>query len=201
MRILSRIGTQLRKYAMNPCYRPGITALSHIRLVTSKYTFPSLEASPFILGAIAITMWEALQPGPDHFDYIADYVWLIPPTVMMQFATGYLIYHGYHKLRWEWYPIDPMAQAVLDVVRTYACCYIIGLICGALGLKMIFAMASYMLPYDSASRIPTANWTFRTACVFLVLAYMIILLGIGILASRPLARDRKRLRMLEGLDG
>lgn len=94
-----------------------------------------------------------------------------------------------------------MTQAVLDVVRTYACCYIIGIILGALGFKIIFAMASYVLPYDPTSRIPTANWTFRTACVFLVLAYMIVLLGIGILVSRPLVKDRKRLRMLEELDG
>ncbi|KAH9208604.1 hypothetical protein DL95DRAFT_395099 [Leptodontidium sp. 2 PMI_412] len=156
---------------MNPCYRPGITTLSHTRVVTSQYTFPALEASPFILGAIAITMWEALQPGPDRFEGVADCMWLIPPMVMMQLAIG------------------------------YACCYIIGIILGALGFKIIFAMASYVLPYDPTSRIPTANWTFRTACVFLVLAYMIVLLGIGILVSRPLVKDRKRLRMLEELDG
>lgn len=93
-----------------------------------------------------------------------------------------------------------MTRAVLDVTRTYASCYILGLFGGALGFKMIFFMASYMQPYDAASTLPTANWTFRTACVFLVMAYFLTLLGIAIVVSNPLMKDRKQLRVLEELD-
>jgi hypothetical protein len=92
-----------------------------------------------------------------------------------------------------------MTRAVLDLVRTYASCYILGLFGGALGFRMIFAMASYVRPLDAAATAATANWSFEMACVFLVMAYVLCVLGIGFVVSRPLVRDRKRLRGLEGL--
>lgn len=79
---------------MNPNFRPGITSLSKSRVVTSRYTFPALETAPFILGAIVITMWEALDPGPDQITHVVDYMWYIPSAVMIQLATGYLVLHG-----------------------------------------------------------------------------------------------------------
>lgn len=66
-----------------------------------------------------------------------------------------------------------------------------------MGFRMIFVVVSYMDPYDGNSKVPTANLTIRIVLVFFIMAYSILGLGVGILLSKPLARDRKSLRMLE----
>jgi len=66
-----------------------------------------------------------------------------------------------------------------------------------MGFRMIFVVVSYMDPYDGTSKVPTANSTIRIVLVFFIMAYSILGLGVGILLSKPLARDRKSLRMLE----
>ncbi|PVH81171.1 hypothetical protein DL98DRAFT_514806 [Cadophora sp. DSE1049] len=79
---------------MNLGFRPGISPISQTDTVTSKYTFPALEAAPFLLGALGTTLWEAILPGPDRIEHFIDYTWCIPVLAMIQLASGYLIYHG-----------------------------------------------------------------------------------------------------------
>lgn len=55
-------------------------------------------------------------------------------------------------------------------------------------------MVALVKPYDAKSKDPTADGTFKLACVFLVLAYLLLTLGLGILATKPLLADRRRLK-------
>ncbi|KAK0118643.1 hypothetical protein ONS95_007524 [Cadophora gregata] len=181
---------------MDSGFRPGILPISQTDTMTSKYMSPALEASPFLLGAFAATLWEAFLPGPDRFEHFIDYTWCVPRLFMISLVSGYLFYHGTHR-RYQWYPIAPLTRAYLDITRTYSSCYILGLIGISAGFKMIFVMVSYMDPYDNTSKIPTANCTIRVVLLFFVLAYSVLGLGVCILVSKPLGYDRKRLRILQ----
>merc|ERR1711939_317842 len=159
---------------MNYGLRPGITPIPESNTVTSRYTFPTIEAAPFLLGAVGTTLWQAILPGPDRFEHYIDYTWCIPVLAMILLASGYLIYHGMHKFRYQWYPIAPFTRAYLDLMRTYCSCYILGLIGISMGFRMIFVVVSYMDPYDGTSKVPTANSTIRIVLVFFIMAYSIL---------------------------
>lgn len=81
---------------MNYGLRPGITPIPESNTVTSRYTFPTIEAAPFLLGAVGTTLWQAILPGPDRFEHYIDYTWCIPVLAMILLASGYLIYHGWY---------------------------------------------------------------------------------------------------------
>ncbi|KAL2064695.1 hypothetical protein VTL71DRAFT_3833 [Oculimacula yallundae] len=177
---------------------------THIRkkpkpgLRSSKYPFPILEASPFVFGAIAVTFWEAFQLGPYINHRAVDYLWCLPSAMMNGLAVGYLIHHA-SGCRTEWYAITPLTRAVLDVTRTYASCYILALFALANGVKMIFIMAAYSRAYDATSADPKADGVFQTVCVFLILAYCIVVTGVGFLIAMPMKKDREQLRREVGV--